>query len=172
MFLRHTNSVVLLVLVAVVTVVLTESSIPLVRRVEEIDPVVDNALSYRLPNNTSPRHYDITLNTNIHLNQFEFTGLVKIDIFVDLETSSFTLHHRQLTIVSVKLFHANANQEILLGTHSYDPVTEFLTIPLASGTIAAGNLVVLHIDYRGTLRTDNGGFYRSSYVELATGATK
>lgn len=123
-------------------------------------------VSYRLPNNTRPISYDVHLTTNIHLQtDFNFTGKVAIR-FVVLEASrTITLHQRQLTIGTASLIlFFNPNSIIELNPFDYDPSNEFLTFTLSSDELVVGREYILTIEYSGVLRTDENGFYRSSYL--------
>lgn len=135
----------------------------------KIDTTTD-LITYRLPNNTKPETYDITLVTNIDKNNFNFSGKVDINIFVLEASSEITLHARQLTIESVKLFvHANKN-EIKLYPFTYNETTEFLTIPTQT-QLQKGINYILTVEYTGELRSDLFGFYRSFYID-SQGGTK
>lgn len=126
-------------------------------------------ISYRLPNNTKPENYDITLVTNIHKNDFKFSGTVIINLRA-LETSyNIVLHARQLIIKSVKLM-TQTGTNVRLNPFIFDAITEFLTIPTQS-QLQKDNNYILTIEYSGELRTDQHGFYRSSYVN-SRGETK
>lgn len=141
------------------------------RRVEDIrqaDTVFQNepAVTYRLPNNTRPISYDVQLTTNIHTQtDFRFTGEVSVRFVAVEESRSITLHQRQLIIGEFSLVSAsNPNERIPLNSLSYDNVTEFLTFTLSSGDLFVGSEYILSIRYQGTHRTDDGGFYRTSYL--------
>lgn len=134
----------------------------------DIDPII-----YRLPNNTRPIAYNIHLTTNVHTqNDFNFTGTVAITLEgVGNPSNTITLHHRELTILSAKLsLSTTPNVDItLIQPPAYNAENEFLTYTLGTGAtpIQAGLKYVLTIKYTGTLRTDESGFYRSSYVSAA-----
>lgn len=121
-----------------------------------------NEVGYRLPNETSPESYEITIVTNIDKNNFTFSGTVVIHVRVLEVTSNITLHARQLTIESVKL-ESETRADVKLDLFVYDESTEFLTIPTVT-QLEAGKLYTLTVKYTGELRTDYFGFYRSSYV--------
>lgn len=54
--------------------------------------------TYRLPNNSIPFSYDLTLNTDIDKGNFTFIGVVKIQIKIIEGSTAITLHYRQTTI--------------------------------------------------------------------------
>lgn len=155
-------------LVAIVVIFLTdrliaENDFPITQRIENVEVRQDDGRRYRLPNDTAPETYDITLTTRIDNGNFEFSGFVQIGILANEATQRITLHHRRLTIISVELWSTTTTpQEIPVGAFSYDAELEFLQIPVPSG-LTAGSRYLLSIDYMGTLREDNAGFYRSSY---------
>lgn len=123
-------------------------------------------LSYRLPNNTKPETYDLSLQTWIHDGNFTFTGLVKIGIRTSAidPGSNITLHHRQLTIKDINLKLSETNTDIILKDSYFIPEREFLVIPI-DGNLEKDTKYELEIKYQGTLRGDMGGFYRSSYID-------
>lgn len=130
--------------------------------------VEQEVISYRLPNATFPEHYTIHLKTNIHENDFNFTGKVEIIIFTREETSVIVVHARQLTIDNVSLWNIVDSTEIEINPieHDYDTVTEFVTIRVLNGVLQVNQRFRLIIEYNGILREDNLGFYRSSYRDV------
>lgn len=151
-----------IVLIALTDTIFAENHLPITRRVENVEVRQDDGRRYRLPNDTVPETYDITLTTRVDNANFSFNGNVRIGILATEATQRITLHHRQLTIVNVQLY-TTANVELAVGAFYYDPVLEFLEIPVAGSSLTAGTRYLLSIDYIGTLREDNYGFYRSSY---------
>lgn len=144
-------------------VTFSSSKIP-TRSTRDIQPRVDG-YAYRLPNVTRPEAYKVELSTNVHNAVFNFVGTVEIDIVVLQATPVITLHQRQLTISFIELSNLPpTGTNIPLLPHSYDPISEFLSIRLESGTLIANQRYRLSITYTGTLRSDNAGFYRSSYI--------
>lgn len=135
---------------------------------ETVAPFVDptDGISYRLPNDTVPLRYDIFLSTDVHAANFGFDGRVRIQIQAIVNTPNITLHYRQLTITSVTLFDADENTIQSNVPYVRRNVEEFMDIqptqPLVSGTI-----YWVDISYIGILRTDDAGFYRSSYLNPA-----
>lgn len=133
-------------------------------KIRDVDvfAIEKDEVKYRLPNNTKPEAYDVYIKTDIADNDFNFSGEVEIKVKV-LEASNFiTLHQRQLEIVSARLT-GQDEEEILLKDFTYDSVTEFLTFTAVSRKFTVGETLFLTIKYKGELRKDGGGFYRSSY---------
>lgn len=117
---------------------------------------------YRLPNDTVPINYKVHLTTRVDEENFDFTGEVEITLKVIEKTKKITLHQRRLEITSVAL-ECNGNP-IVDPKESYDDVTEFLTYEVVD-ELDVDTACVLTLGYKGELRTDNGGFYRSSYTD-------
>lgn len=139
----------------------SQDEYPFVPRVEDLQPLEDVYTTYRLPNTTTPNSYDITLRTFIHEANFQFNGSVRVNVSIEEPTNTITLHHRYLTIGDVRLW-SNATSIPIL-SYSYNATFEFFTVSVEE-TLTPNETVVLDIDYSGTLRTDEGGFYRSSYL--------
>lgn len=146
------------------TLCLADRAFPITRRIENIEAQVINPLSYRLPNNTVPISYDINFQTRVDIEDFNFNGVVRIGIITREASSSITLHHRQLTIVSALLWTTDLTPvTVPVNDPIYVTETELLTIPVLI-TMPNNTEYTLVITYSGILRTDNGGLYRSSYV--------
>lgn len=124
---------------------------------------------YRLPNNTKPESYDITLITNIHEKEFSFSGRVAIKLVVLEASHNITIHARQLNIKTIDLSTISGTA-IKLNPFTYDNVTEFLVIPTQS-ELQKDTIYVLTVEYAGELRPPCDGFYRTSYTN-SKGETK
>lgn len=135
---------------------------------EDFQPFVDpvDGISYRLPNDTTPLRYDVWLSTAIHEGNFTFEGRVSIQVRTIVNTPNITLHYRQLTITGVTLLDAEQipiQQNVPFVRRS---VQEFMDIQ-PSQSLVSGTIYWVEITYYGTLRTDDAGFYRSSYLNPA-----
>uniref|UniRef100_T1PH43 Aminopeptidase n=1 Tax=Musca domestica TaxID=7370 RepID=T1PH43_MUSDO len=121
-------------------------------------------LNYRLPNNTLPIHYDVELTTNVHDGTKKFTGKVQIDVTIVEATTTLVLHKRQLNILSAKIESATSASEDL--TISYEEEREFLTLTRKTNVnFEKDTEWKVTLEYEGELRTDNGGFYLSTYTD-------
>ncbi|XP_017124110.1 aminopeptidase N [Drosophila elegans] len=128
--------------------------------------------NYRLPNDTIPSHYAVTLTTNVHTGETAFSGTVAITLDVVVATTKIVVHARQLenyTATIIQQGVANAVAQEL--EFEYEAAREFLTFSKTGLTFAANTKWILTINYQGHLRTDNGGFYLSTYTDEA-GKTK
>lgn len=122
----------------------------------------ENLENYRLPNDSRPIRYDLYLKTGVHEENFDFNGIVTIQIEILEPTTIITLHKRQLTVQRVD--HVDATGTVLNANlaNNFEELREFLTITLPS-QVNVGQQIFLKITYTGVLRTDNTGFYRASY---------
>lgn len=121
-----------------------------------------NQVNYRLPNNTIPVQYTISLETSIHENNFKFSGEVSITLRALESTKNITIHNRQLNIKSANLKKIGSGTS-WKPTYTTDKTTEFLVFTVPD-ELEKDQLYTLDISYEGDLRTDMAGFYRSSYV--------
>lgn len=123
-----------------------------------------NKVNYRLPNNTIPEHYEISLETRIHQSNFTFTGSVKITVRALEATKNITIHARQLIIKESEYTLQPDGVQFPMEVHmSADKTTEFLVFTVPKG-LEKDKRYHLFILFTGELRSDMAGFYRSSYV--------
>lgn len=108
--------------------------------------------NYRLPNDTKPETYDITIKTTIDeavdgdQTNFYFEGTVKINIKVLNDTNKITLHARQLTIKNIAL--KEGSTTIQTDPYEYQIVPEFVVIP-TKDTLKKDKNYELTIEYLG-----------------------
>lgn len=127
-----------------------------------------NAINYRLPNTTHPLYYNVSLTTRLDIDIFDFYGQVRIEIVVDTTTKDIVVHARQLAVINMKLTKYVGNQTIDLDiSYIYIETTEFVRIRSTKSDLEAGDRLCLEINYKSTLRTDGGGFFRVPYYDLA-----
>lgn len=126
------------------------------------DPRQQATVSYRLPNDTKPLHYDISLTTNVHTGDRAFSGLTKILINVKEPTNVITLHALQITISKI-VVSSGTTELVNTGTDfTIDTQTDFLRIPVP--TLIVNYNYTVEITYTSLLRRDNAGFYLSTYT--------
>jgi aminopeptidase N len=132
-------------------------------------PFVDelNARSFRLPNNTRPLHYDISLFTNIHRGDSVFNGRVRINIEVLEDSDVITMHYRDLIIRNVDLFNADGSVFQNNVAFSMQNDVEFLVLQ-PSTTLRNAKEIIADVSYTGILRLDGQGFFQSSYQSIDT----
>lgn len=124
--------------------------------------------SFRLPNDTIPIHYYVSLATYIHdSGNSSFFGKVRITIRVVEETSTITLNNGQHTITRIDLFNfTEAPIEPPLVEENIVPTFldafELVEIP-TSTVLTVNQQYIVEITFNNTLRDNETGFYRSSY---------
>lgn len=159
----HFQAIVVLLFGVQTSLVLANCAFP-VTRVEDVAPLAKDGLFYRLPNNTLPETYDISFSTRVDIEDFTFSGVVRIGILTKESTSYITVHHRRLTIVNVQLMTADATpQNIPVYPFTYVVETELLTIPITV-QLPADTRYTLIITYASELSSISQGLYRSSYL--------
>ncbi|KAJ6629262.1 Aminopeptidase N, partial [Pseudolycoriella hygida] len=117
--------------------------------------------TYRLPNNTRPETYDVSIRSWIAEGNSSFTGSVRIGIIAVESTDFIRLHHAVQSIESVRVLSADENP-ITIGNFSYNAAFHFLTIPITGNNLTQGTRYFLDIDFVGFMNSFSG-FYRSSY---------
>lgn len=123
----------------------------------------DENISYRLKNNTRPLHYDIFISTDIHIPQFGFQGIVAIQLVVLEDSQQIVLNYKQLTINAIQLFDSN---DLLIQSNVPFNLLEAQELLVINPQVQllAGQIFRVQINYNGTLRSDDYGFFQSSYV--------
>lgn len=129
------------------------------QQTEGIDAQQD--LDYRLPKTVIPSSYEILLMPELK-DDFKFEGRVHINATVRESTNTIILHHEKMEILKLTVTRDKESQEI--ANTSYNNVTEKYEITLRNELIP-GTTVSINIAYRGNLRDDMVGFYRSSYFD-------
>ncbi|KAG7211600.1 hypothetical protein KM043_010856 [Ampulex compressa] len=126
---------------------------------EDVD--VEASVDYRLPKTVYPSVYEIILIPDL-IEDFSFTGVVKINATVRVATNSITLHCGKLNVLSSTV--AIGNTRLNVSNIYRDDVTEKYTIVLVD-TLAAGSEILIAFSYYGALNENMIGFYKSSYVD-------
>ncbi|QUC19046.1 uncharacterized protein UV8b_03287 [Ustilaginoidea virens] len=112
-----------------------------------------------LPANVVPRHYHLTLEPDFK--KFTFDGTVVIDLDVEEDSSSVSLHTLQLDIHSAKV--SSNGQAISSSPNiSYDEPKQVSKFEF-EGTLPKGSKAQLEINFTGQLNDKMAGFYRSTY---------
>lgn len=129
------------------------------------DPIFKaDGINYRLPNDTHPETYALTLRTRIDAGDFEYSGNVKIGVVIDQTTRKIVLHARRLTVNNVILTRQGQSIPVNLLPFTYDVVTEFLTISTNGVDLRAGERLLLEINFTAQLSNSYRGFYSVSYT--------
>ena len=140
---------------------------------EEINTIVEPPVSYRLPKNLVPYHYDLTIQPYFSVTEVPeyFMGQVAIHFRCVQPTHKFVIHMKDLEVYNstIKISSStDADFSELKGLKwDYDAETSFLTISLLSEgqVFRAGNNYTFESEYKGFSKNDNIGFYRTLYTD-------
>uniref|UniRef100_A0A4Y0BGX2 Aminopeptidase n=1 Tax=Anopheles funestus TaxID=62324 RepID=A0A4Y0BGX2_ANOFN len=131
---------------------------------EDLELSSAQELRYRLPSYIVPTHYTLYLDTQVHTGNRSYSGSVDIHLDIRQQTKTIYVHNRGLRITFNELYLSNSAANItFLETLRYteDQEREF-TIFAIRRAIAPAEYI-LRLDFEGQLRTDDDGFYISSY---------
>ncbi|KAJ8681953.1 hypothetical protein QAD02_017745 [Eretmocerus hayati] len=119
---------------------------------------------FRLPDSLIPESYDIKYNS-ISLEDFKYSGSVRIRIKVIKETREIVLHKGQINTTVSSVFQTYPKSEALqVVTSNYNITTQKFSIVM-SKPLVVSSVINVNLGFDGILRDDNIGFYRSSYFE-------
>ena len=125
-----------------------------------------------MPDNLKPSLYELTIKPYIGTNEtyaekaFTYEGTMKINFDCLKPTKKIVFHSNELDIDESKLNLMSSGEPMNLNiiNTEYDPITEFYTVNLNDNCLQSKNYTLL-IEYKGSLRTELNGFYRSSYLD-------
>ncbi|XP_067672727.1 glutamyl aminopeptidase-like [Haliotis asinina] len=142
----------------------TTSSIPTTPGFSETEPWKN----LRLPRYIVPLHYDLTLYPDFYEDNGWFYGNVTIEIKINKDTDYVLIHFNYLNITKTELReNSTGNQIGIKRTFAYAE-NQFWVIETAV-TLREGASVKLSLQFDGSLTRAIVGFYKSSYVNSATG---
>lgn len=122
-------------------------------------------LNYRLPNDTVPISYDVTIEPTFEPD-FTFAGQVTILIRVVEATDVVTLHGNDIEIVpgTTSVISLTAREELVEEEPELNSTLHFIRIPLNT-EVAVGTVLQISMQYTGVLNEENTGFYKAQYEE-------
>jgi len=128
---------------------------------------------YRLPENIVPIQYHIELEPFIDIQtpsnkNFTFMGKSEIDIKVKKETSTITLHAKNMTFTKHELEYRDAKNnpmKIKINSTKPDLEKDFQIFTLNTPLKINMKNVKLILEYTGEINNQPHGFYRSSYLD-------
>ncbi|XP_066591924.1 uncharacterized protein [Prorops nasuta] len=123
---------------------------------------------YRLPTTIEPISYNISIKPDYPERILEsdetstFSGIVIIKAVVKQATDTVILHAGKIKIDSFNIISESTQGNT--DTPEYNETTEQLKIK-TDGTLKPGEDITITIIYKGSLRNDMKGFYKSSYID-------
>lgn len=123
---------------------------------------------FRLPENTIPVSYDLWFAPN--MSDWTFEGCVKIVVAIIIaNTKTVTLNLKNLTVTSVLARDVSTSRDISITGFEYQTKNEQFVINLER-PLPKDKQFLFTIKYKGYIRDDKTGLYKSSYIE--DGVTK
>ncbi|KAM7415828.1 hypothetical protein PAMA_018063 [Pampus argenteus] len=111
----------------------------------------------RLPKTVFPLHYDLTIHPN--LTTLDFTGVVRIRLDVQEDTSMVVLHAKQMQISNVLLLAPEDVRPLRVLEYPH-----FHQLALVSDKVLTkGRSYEVHLEFAANLSDSFHGFYKSSY---------
>lgn len=127
-------------------------------------PSDPEGISFRLPNNTIPIHYDIYISTDIHIPRLYFNGSIFITIRTLMPSTNITVNFKQLNVFAVHLFRSDWSLVENYVNFVANEETELLVIT-PTDELPGGQEFNVGINYNGLLRDDMYGFYHAFYID-------
>ncbi|KAJ7031993.1 leucyl aminopeptidase [Mycena alexandri] len=112
---------------------------------------------YRLPTNTSPTHYNLTVLTD--LEELKFLGTVEVDLAVHTATASVVLNVADLELQDTSIS-TEDGQTFIPISEANDKLSERVTLVFPT-LLAPGTTARLFIAFTGALTGSMVGYYRS-----------
>jgi len=125
-------------------------------------PEADEEDSLRLPGNSIPLSYELSLWASPHTSRRAFNGTVRITIQITENSNRITLHNKELLVESVVVKDSGSNEMLQMVT--YEPAKDFMQIHILSRQLIAGERITVEITYTGLIQTNMLGFYQSTYT--------
>ncbi|KAJ8681954.1 hypothetical protein QAD02_017746 [Eretmocerus hayati] len=120
---------------------------------------------FRLPKSLVPESYNIKYNS-IDLENFNFSGSVRIRINVMEKTKEIVLHSGKIntTVLSVFQVDPKVKDDLVIDTTNYNTTTETFSI-LMKKHLVKGSVINVNLRFDGIVRDDMVGIYKSSYFD-------
>lgn len=125
------------------------------------EKITSKYLVARLPNDTFPIHYDITLEPNVISGAFQ--GKVNITIDVTEARENLIVHSKNLSITEVSLESANISKIFAVQNVRENFVDD--TILVYPNQKVLPGVYYLSFNFTGSLLNKTHGFYRSQYTD-------
>ncbi|EGI71144.1 hypothetical protein G5I_00028, partial [Acromyrmex echinatior] len=119
----------------------------------------------RLPNNTMPVHYDISLTSYLEEGNFTFYGKSNVKFKICYASSKISLHSKELEINETATMLINDKDTIYKPMeHIYNNVTDILTLNFKN--VLSPGLYILNMKFSGNLLPESmrRGFMKFPYT--------
>lgn len=117
----------------------------------------------RLPDDTVPESYALTVEPSFENQNYLFTGWVNITIRVLTTTSEIILNAKDLDVPAVEVEDVISHRRVELESWDYVENREIIKI-IVKGFILANRRYIVRIRFSGFLRNDGTGFFKTFYT--------
>ena len=114
-----------------------------------------------------PIHYDLYLDPDFYFDGNTFIGRENITIYVGVNTQHIIVHYKFLNVTTLQVTTAEGNNLVVTDTFAYD-ANEYWVTSLAD-EVPSGSVIVLSLEFSGSLVNGIVGYYKSTYVNQDTG---
>lgn len=116
----------------------------------------------RLPDDTLPEWYALSLVPDFNATKPSFTGRVDISILVKTTTSKITLNSKDLMLHEIRITDDETNGDVRVDSWKYVEDLDQVKVKV-DGHILAKRKYKIHIDYSGYLNDDASNIFHTSY---------
>jgi len=116
----------------------------------------------RLPDDTEPEWYALSVVPDIDAVNPSFIGRVDISIVVKTTTNEITFNSKNLVLHEIRITDDNTNGDVRV--ESWKCVEDLEQVQVkVDGHILAKQKYTIHVDYTGYLNDDNSNIFHTSY---------
>lgn len=116
----------------------------------------------RLPDDTEPEWYALSLVPDFDTVNPSFAGRVDISIVVKTTTDEITFNSKDLVLHEITMTDDNTNGDVRVDSWKYVEELEQVKVKI-DGHILAKQKYTIHIDYSGYLNDDASNIFHTSY---------
>ena len=127
-----------------------------------MDPFLDERIR--------PLHYDLYLDPDFYYDGTTYYGRENITVDVGIETEHIIVHYKYMNITNTRVWLEDGTELTIIETFAYD-AHEYWVTSLDSA-VPAGSVIILHLEFRGSLVNGIVGYYKSTYVNMDTGVER
>lgn len=136
---------------------------------EKIAPFAVRDPTYRLPTVVRPIKYDLEIKPYFETEgtnaEFTFDGIARISLTATAAVQKIVLHRHELDVSHIAL--SGAAGISVFNSTDYDETKDLWTINL-TGDLPIGTESILTVHYKGYMRDDMHGFYKTYYMQNNT----
>ena len=120
-----------------------------------------------LPTFTQPLQYHMWFYPDFYFDGTTFQGRENISIEVLENTRYLIVHYKMMNITDTRVITESGQELSIVQTFAYDPHQYWVTE--VAEEITAGSVVILQLEFEGSLVNGIVGYYKSTYINTDTG---